>query len=83
MSRIRRQVEKTGTKILAWALMDTHIHLLNFSGTHWENLWGQALDIWISNKSSRILFINRFRSLSVCASCSSTFGAVLNVEESR
>jgi len=28
VSRIRRQVEKTGTKILAWALMDTHVHLL-------------------------------------------------------
>ena len=48
-----------------------------------ENLWGQALDIWISNKSSRILFINRFRSVSLCASCSSSFAAVLNVEGSR
>ena len=27
VSRICRQVEKTGTRILAWALMDTHVPL--------------------------------------------------------
>ena len=32
VSRIGRQVEKMGTRVVAWALMDTHIHLLSISG---------------------------------------------------
>jgi len=30
--RIGQLVEKTGTRILAWALMNNHVHLLLFSG---------------------------------------------------
>jgi REP element-mobilizing transposase RayT len=32
ISRMDRLVEKTGTKVLAWVLMDNHVHLLMFSG---------------------------------------------------
>src|SRR4030042_129092 len=33
VSRISELVEKTGTKVLAWTLMDNHLHLLIISGS--------------------------------------------------
>lgn len=42
ISRISQLVKSTGTKILAWALMDNHVHLLMSSGhqaiTAWRSL---------------------------------------------
>jgi putative transposase len=32
ISRLSQFVESTATKILAWALMDNHVHLLMFTG---------------------------------------------------
>lgn len=32
LSRIGELVKDTGTRILAWVLMDNHVHLLLFSG---------------------------------------------------
>ena len=33
LSRIEQLVKKTGTRILAWALMDTHVHLFCLSSS--------------------------------------------------
>ena len=71
VSRIRRQVEKTGTKILAWAFMDTHIHLLNFSGTQGISkfmrclLTGYAVSYNLKYGRQGHLFQNRYKSI-VC-----------------
>jgi REP element-mobilizing transposase RayT len=69
ISRISHLVEKTGTKILAWCLMDNH--LLVFSGQQGISkfmrclLTGQA--IWYNRKYHRSghLFQNRHKSI-VC-----------------
>jgi REP element-mobilizing transposase RayT len=69
ISRISHLVEKTGTKILAWCLMDNH--LLLFSGQQGISkfmcclLMGHA--IWYNRKYHRSghLFQNRYKSI-VC-----------------
>jgi len=33
VSRISELVEMSGTKVMAWTLMDNHLHLLIFSGS--------------------------------------------------
>ena len=48
LSRIEHLVDTTGTRILAWVLMDNHIHLLLFSGpsgiaTFNTVAWGRTL----------------------------------------
>ncbi len=71
LSRLRTLVKETQTRILAWAILDNHVHLLLFSGkegisTLMRNLLtGYA--IWYNRKHRRSghLFQNRFKSI-VC-----------------
>ena len=71
VSRIGRQVEKTGTRVLAWALMDTHIHLLSISGTEGISkfmrclLTGYAVGYNLKYRRHGHLFQNRYKSI-VC-----------------
>jgi putative transposase len=71
ISRIAALVPKTGTKILAWALLDNHVHLLLFSG--WAGiskfmrclLTGYAGGYNRKYKRQGHLFQNRYKSI-VC-----------------
>ncbi len=69
--RINQLVGKTGTKILAWALMDNHIHLLILSGYHGISkfmrclLTGYAIRYNRKYHRSGHLFQNRYKSI-VC-----------------
>jgi putative transposase len=69
--RISQLVEKTGTKILAWALMKNHVHLLVFSGQQGISRFMRRLltgyAIWYNRKYHRNghLFENRYKSI-VC-----------------
>lgn len=71
ISRLRQLVGKTGTKILAWVLMDNHVHLLMFSGHQGISkfmrrlLTGYAINF--NRKYRRVghLFQNRYKSI-VC-----------------
>ncbi len=71
LSRIARNAKVTGTRILAWALMGNHVHLLMFSGIQGISkfmrrvLTGYA--IWYNRKYYRNghLFQNRYKSI-VC-----------------
>ena len=69
--RIRRQVEKTGTRVLAWALMDTHVHLVNMSGSQGISkfmrclLTGYAVVYNLKYGRHGHLFQNRYKSI-VC-----------------
>jgi putative transposase len=69
--RIGRQVEKTGTKVLAWALMDIHVHLLNISGPQGISkfmrclLTGYAVGYNLKYGRHGHLFQNRYKSI-VC-----------------
>jgi REP element-mobilizing transposase RayT len=71
LSRVGRQVEKTGTKVLAWALMDTHVHLLIISGTKGISkfmrclLTGYAVGYNLKYRRHGHLFENRYKSI-VC-----------------
>jgi len=71
ISRISHLVEKTGTKILAWCLMDNHVHLLLFSGQQGISKFMRCLltghAIWYNRKYHRSghLFQNRYKSI-VC-----------------
>jgi putative transposase len=71
ISRIRQQVEKTGTKVLAWVLMNNHIHLLIFSGPRGISefmrslLTSYAIRYNLKYKRSGHLFQNRYKSI-VC-----------------
>jgi len=71
ISRIREQVKKTHTKILAWALMNNHVHLLMFSGARGISefmrslLTGYAIRYNLKYKRSGHLFQNRYKSI-VC-----------------
>jgi len=71
LSRIEQLVKKTGTRILAWALMDTHVHLLLFSGQQGIPkfmrclLTGYAICYNRKHKRSGHLFQNRYKSI-VC-----------------
>jgi putative transposase len=69
LSRIPPLVERTGTRVLAWPLMDNHVHLLLFSGPQGipgfmrSLLTGYA--IWYNRKYRRSghLFQNRYKSI--------------------
>jgi len=71
LSRVGEIAEATGTQILAWALMDNHVHLLLFSGSSGlpkfmrRLLTGYA--VWFNRRHKRAghLFQNRYKSI-VC-----------------
>ena len=69
LSRIGQMVEKTGTKILAWTLMENHVHLLIFSGQQGISKFMRCLltgyAIWYNRKYDRSghLFQNRYKSI--------------------
>jgi putative transposase len=71
LSRLGQLSDVTGTRILAWVLMDNHVHLLLFSGFQGLSklmrrlLTGYA--VWYNRKYHRIghLFQNRYKSI-VC-----------------
>jgi REP element-mobilizing transposase RayT len=71
LSRVGRQVEKTGEKVLAWALMDTHVHLLIISGSKGISefmrcvLTGYAVRYNLKYRRHGHLFENRYKSI-VC-----------------
>jgi REP element-mobilizing transposase RayT len=71
LSRIGPLVDKTGARILAWALMDNHVHLLMFSGPQGISKFMRSLltgyAIWYNRRHQRIghLFQNRYKSI-VC-----------------
>jgi REP element-mobilizing transposase RayT len=71
LSRLGELSDATGARILAWALLDNHVHLLLFSGPQGLSrlmrrlLTGYA--VWYNRKYNRIghLFQNRYKSI-VC-----------------
>jgi len=69
--RIGRQVENTGTRVVAWAFMDTHIHLLSMSGFQGISkfmrclLTGYAIGFNLKYRRHGHLFQNRYKSI-VC-----------------
>jgi REP element-mobilizing transposase RayT len=71
LGRVGQVVERTGTRILAWVLMDNHVHLLLFSGPAgvcafmWRLLTGYA--VWFNRRHRKLghLFQNRYKSI-VC-----------------
>ena len=71
VSRLGQLSEATGTRILAWVLMDNHVHLLMFSGGQGISKFMRRLltgyAIWYNRKYHRIghLFQNRYKSI-VC-----------------
>ena len=71
LSRIDPLVDKTGARILAWALMDNHVHLLMLSGPQGISKFMRSLltgyAIWYNRRHQRIghLFQNRYKSI-VC-----------------
>jgi REP element-mobilizing transposase RayT len=71
VSRISELVEMTGTKVLAWTLMDNHLHLLIFSGFQGISkfmrrlLTGHAVRYNLKYHRSGHLFQNRYKSI-VC-----------------
>jgi REP element-mobilizing transposase RayT len=71
LARIEQLVEATGTRILAWVLMDNHIHLLLFSGPSGIAAFMRRLltgyAIWFNRRHQRTghLFQNRYKSI-VC-----------------
>jgi putative transposase len=71
LSRIEHLVDTTGTRILAWVLMDNHIHLLLFSGPTGIAAFMRRLltgyAIWFNRRYQRSghLFQNRYKSI-VC-----------------
>jgi REP element-mobilizing transposase RayT len=71
ISRTGKVAEETGTKILAWALLNNHVHLLFFSGRSGISkfmrrlLTGYALRYNRRHRRSGHLFQNRYKSI-VC-----------------
>jgi REP element-mobilizing transposase RayT len=71
LSRIGHLVEITGTRILAWVLMDNHVHLLIFSGQRGivkfmqSLLTGYAIRFNQKYRRKGHLFQNRYKSI-VC-----------------
>ena len=71
LSRIEHVVDTTGTRILAWVLMDNHVHLLLFSGPSGIAAFMRRLltgyAIWFNRRYQRSghLFQNRYKSI-VC-----------------
>jgi REP element-mobilizing transposase RayT len=71
LSRIEHLVDMTGTRILAWVLMDNHVHLLLFSGPSGIAAFMRRLltgyAIWFNRLYQRSghLFQNRYKSI-VC-----------------
>ena len=71
VSRISELVEMTGTRVLAWTLMDNHLHLLIFSGSQGISkfmrrlLTGHAVRYNLKYHRSGHLFQNRYKSI-VC-----------------
>ena len=69
--RVGQLVKKTGDRILAWSLMDNHVHLLLFSGPSGLSTLMRRLLTgyagWFNRKHGRIghLFQNRYKSI-VC-----------------
>src|SRR4030042_6123191 len=71
LSRVSEIAKATGTQILAWVLMDNHVHLLLFSGLSGlpkfmrRLLTGYAM--WFNRRHQRAghLFQNRYKSI-VC-----------------
>ncbi len=71
VSRISELVEMTETKVVAWTLMDNHLHLLIFSGSQGISkfmrrlLTGHAIRYNLKYHRSGHLFQNRYKSI-VC-----------------
>lgn len=71
VSRISQLVEMTGTRVLAWTLMENHIHVLIFSGPQGISklmrrlLTGYAVRYNLRHRRSGHLFQNRYKSI-VC-----------------
>ena len=71
VSRISELVQVTGTKVLAWTLMENHLHLLIFSGPKGISkfmrclLTGHAVRYNLKYHRSGHLFQNRYKSI-VC-----------------
>jgi putative transposase len=71
LSRVSKLVRATGTQILAWTLMDNHVHLLLFSGPLGISTFMRRLltgyAVWFNRKYRRsgYLFQNRYKSI-VC-----------------
>jgi putative transposase len=69
ISRTGKVAEETGTKILAWALMNNHVHLLFFSGSSGISkfmrrlLTGYALRYNRRHQRNGHLFQNRYKSI--------------------
>ena len=69
MERIRSLVRETGTRVLAWALMDNHVHLLLISGpaglpTFMRRLLtGYAIGFNRRHRRWGHLFQNRYKSI--------------------
>lgn len=71
LGRVGQVVERTGTRILAWVLMDNHVHLLLFSGPAGVSAFMRRLltgyAVWFNRRHRRFghLFQNRYKSI-VC-----------------
>ncbi len=71
LSQIARISEDTGARILAWVLMDSHVHILMFSGPAGISKFMRRLltgyAVWYNRKHHRTghLFQNRYKSI-VC-----------------
>ena len=71
LSRLEHLVDTTGTRILAWVLMDNHVHLLLFSGSSGiatfmrRLLTGYAIRFNRRHQRNGHLFQNRYKSI-VC-----------------
>jgi REP element-mobilizing transposase RayT len=69
LSRIGKLVGNTGTRILAWVLMDNHVHLLLFSGQPGISTFMRRLltgyALWFNRRHRRSghLFQNRYKSI--------------------
>ncbi|MDP2798894.1 MAG: transposase, partial [Deltaproteobacteria bacterium] len=69
LSRIAQLIEETGTRILAWVLMNNHVHLLLFSGPQGISkfmrrlLTGYAISYNRRHQRTGHLFQNRYKSI--------------------
>ena len=69
VSRVKNLVQETGTRLLAWSLLNTHVHLLLFSGPSGLALFMRRLLSGYSqafnrrHKRSGHLFQNRYKSI--------------------
>jgi putative transposase len=69
VSRLRNLSQETGTRLLAWSLLNTHVHLLLFSGPSGLSLFMRRLLSGYSQAFNRRhrrnghLFQNRFKSI--------------------